>query len=339
MPQPDADLLLARRLIHAGGSIVSGEELAEALEVSRVAVFARIKKLRGEGWPIEGLRREGYRLKGEPKELSSLWLRAALQNPALGILAFPEIDSTNSEAERQLASGRETPFVVLSEHQTAGRGRLGRTWHSPPQGNLYATFAFRPKLTPSELAAFTLVIGVAVAVALRESAHVPAMVKWPNDIQVEGKKLAGILTEARIDTDRTRDLLLGIGLNVNSQPSSWDVDGISATSLRERDGQEQPYHDTVARTIACVLAAAERFFDDPARARKQLIKDWGKLDALAGKIVQASGPHGQVSGVVEGIDEGGRLRLRTEEEVVLISAGEVTLRDPAPLRRHDLSLH
>lgn len=326
MSNPDEAILGA--LMEAGDIPVSGEKLAEALGISRVAIWARLDRLRKSGFPIRGVRREGYRLEGEPEALSGVYLRACLNrlgNP-LGVLVFPEIDSTNSEAERQLAAGRETPFAIVSDLQTQGRGRLGRVWHSPAEGNLYISLVFRPRVAPSALQAFTLAMGVALAEWFRETWSVPVAVKWPNDLYLEDRKLAGMLTEARIDADLTRDVILGFGLNLNSEARNWSLDGMGPISLRDHLGKTVPRHEMAAALLDQLSGKAEAFFQAGDRERAQLVANWPACDYLAGRTVEAQGPSGILTGVAEGIDEGGRLKLRHDNELSLLSGGDVSVR-------------
>src|SRR5690606_18217155 len=133
-------------------------------------------------------------------------------------------DSTNDEAARQLAAGRTAPFVILARKQTRGRGRLGRAWHSEANGNLYASFAFRPRVPPGRMAVFTLWMGVSICELIANFTHLQPGIKWPNDILFDGRKAGGMLTEARIDSDQIRDLIFGLGLNVNAPAADWPAD-------------------------------------------------------------------------------------------------------------------
>lgn len=125
------------------------------------------------------------------------------------LVLLDEIDSTNDEAARQLAAGRLVPFVVMARRQTRGRGRFGRTWHSDSKANLYASFAFRPRVAPDRMQTFTLWMGLNICELLARFIGIPPGIKWPNDILFDGRKAGGMLTEARVDADQIRDLILG----------------------------------------------------------------------------------------------------------------------------------
>jgi BirA family transcriptional regulator, biotin operon repressor / biotin---[acetyl-CoA-carboxylase] ligase len=217
------DERLLTQLLDAVGEFVPGQKLQAVLGVSRPAIYQCVERLASQGIVIEARRHYGYRLVEEPVVFSEVLLRA-YRPLILGcppIHFFDTVDSTNTIAERLLAVEVVTPFVVVGREQTAGRGRRGRVWHSPDAGNLYASFAFRPQRPPREMPPITLWLGIAVARLLRDRLSLPVMVKWPNDLLLHGRKLAGMLTEARIDADSLRDLVYGLGLNLRADTRSW----------------------------------------------------------------------------------------------------------------------
>jgi len=330
MTNPDLQIL--DRLLAAGDTAVSGAALARELGLSRVAIWARLDRLRHEGLPIDAGPRRGYRLIGEPATLHSGLLRAHLRrlNAPDAALVLPEVDSTNSEAERQLADGRATPFVVLASAQTRGRGRFGRTWHSPDEGNLYLSAAFRPTLAPDRMPGFTLWMGLRLCDHLHQATGLDLRLKWPNDLLFNGRKLAGMLTEARIDVDRMRDLVFGFGLNINADPAAWPAEVAAvATSLRAAaGGAPLPYHATAAGLVAAVINAASDYFTGHTAARDTL---WDRYNALAGREVTVQGRDGPLRGRVAGLaaDSGLRLVLADGSETV-VHAGEVTLASTPP---------
>lgn len=189
----DPDHIILRALLQAGDNFVSGSQLAERLGISRVGIWARLDKLKAEGFEFEAVRNKGYRLLQEPPQLHGKFLEAAVAEVygSINLRFLDAIDSTNSEAERLLALGESTPLVIVSGQQTKGRGRMGRQWHSPPQGNLYASFAWRPGLPYPRMQNITVWLGVCVCQYLREQWQIPAGLKWPNDILIHGKKSGG----------------------------------------------------------------------------------------------------------------------------------------------------
>ena len=170
------------------------------LGVSRPSIWGKLEKLREQGFQFETVRKRGYRLTGEPLRLHPALLRLAqeqLRSP-IETLYFPQIDSTNNEAERQASFGRAGPFAIVSSCQTKGRGRLGREWYSASADNLYLSVLFEPNSPAQQLQHFTLWAGIHICRALQ--GLVPGAdlkIKWPNDLHCGGRKLAGMLTERR----------------------------------------------------------------------------------------------------------------------------------------------
>ena len=196
----------------------------EQLGISRPAIHAKLEKLREQGFIFEAVRNRGYRLTQEPEVLHPALLRYYLQDAAaeLDVLYFPVIDSTNSEAERQISYGRNSPFAIASSCQTKGRGRLGRDWYSASADNLYLSVLFEPNIPPQQLQHFTLWAGITICRALQPfTPKAKLQIKWPNDLHCDGRKFAGMLTEAKMDSDSLRSIVFGIGINLNSNPSKF----------------------------------------------------------------------------------------------------------------------
>lgn len=323
----DADLTILKALLQSRGQFVSGNTLAGQLGLSRVGVWARLEKLRAKGFQFEAARHRGYRFLREPERLHGELVRAHLELRGCPVQLhfFPEIDSTNAEAERRLAAAEATPMAILASRQTKGRGRLGRDWHSPEDGNIYLSLVFRPHLPPARLQSFTLWMGLRLCACLHRVLGVEPMVKWPNDLFVGRRKFGGILTEARINSDLTRDLTFGIGLNINSELAGWpEAVRSTATSLREAVGQPLQVNQLAAETVVAAHEAYEAYVQRDVG--EELAVLWRHYDLLAGKEVQAQGEHGPLVGVAEGIDTAGALQLRRADgRVIAVRAGEVTL--------------
>jgi len=240
-------------------------------------------------------------------------------------LVLDEVDSTNDECARQLAAGRAAPFAVFARKQTRGRGRFGRVWHSEANGNLYSSFAFRPRIAPERMQTFTLWMGVTICELVSRFVPVAPGIKWPNDIVFDGRKAGGILTEARVDADQIRDLVFGLGLNVNSPPSDWPSElGRRAVSLSELAGEEIDLNRLTAALIGRVLLAYERFIDgDHVDMFAEL---WNKYDVLRGRDVTLAEGGRKRRGRVLGVDDVGSLLLRDDHgRTRCFRAGEVTV--------------
>lgn len=326
-PATSPTVTIVRELIETGDGFVSGNKLAKQLGISRVAIWAHMEKLRALGFAVEAVRRRGYRLLKRPEQLDDIILQALLchrgATPRLHFLTTT--DSTNSEAERRLAAGEETPFAVLAVKQERGRGRLGRRWFSEDEGNLYVSFAFRPELRPAAMQHFTLWMGVNVCEALANACRIDIGVKWPNDILHHGRKLGGMLTEARIDADHTRDVIFGLGLNLNSQRQDWPR-GIAplATSVNEALGHTVDMNRVAAAVVSRVFKAYEAFV--AGEYRSDFDRLWKRFDVLTGRKITVLFGDRHVTGTVDGIDASGALRLRDHNgKVYQCLAGDVTI--------------
>jgi BirA family biotin operon repressor/biotin-[acetyl-CoA-carboxylase] ligase len=329
MADLDSSILLA--FLEADGVPVSGDRLAKELGVSRVAIWSRLERLRASGYVFAASTRKGYALRSVPRHLDPALLDAHLRllkvSPKVEFLA--EVDSTNSEAERRLAVGQEAPFAVFARTQKAGRGRLGRKWHSAPSGNLYLSLAFRPFIPPERLKPFTLWMGLALCAHVEKSLGLKLGLKWPNDLQSpDGRKVAGMLTEARLDADSVRELVFGVGLNLTGAPKDFPAElRATAGSLEAALGAPLDLNREAAGVIAALFRAWEQF-EEGAWSRS-FRKLWSHHDVLAGKSVRVGLRGDPVAGVVDGIDDEGSLILRTGGgRRAIVSSGEVTLRKP-----------
>ena len=321
------EFVILRELLEREPAFVSGSLLAQKLGVSRVAVWQHMEKLRGQGFGFEAVRSRGYRLVRRPAALNSALVAAHLGARARSIrlLCLPEVDSTNDEAARLLAAGQPAPFVVLARRQTHGRGRLGRAWHSADNGNLYASFAFRPRLAPGRMQTFTLWMGVNVCELVANFCRATPGLKWPNDLLFDGRKAGGMLTEARIDADQIRDLVFGLGLNVNSPASAWPGDlARRAISLAEHVREPLDLNRFTAALIGRVLLAYERFVDGDYL--DNFADLWHRYDVLRGRPVTLLEGARRHSGTALGVDDEGALLIRDERgRSHRFRAGEVTL--------------
>ncbi|MDR3229762.1 MAG: biotin--[acetyl-CoA-carboxylase] ligase [Puniceicoccales bacterium] len=321
--------LILDTFLDAGDKPVSGGELARRLGLSRVSAWNRLEQLRREGFVFEAAPRVGYRLVKRPETVHPALLAAYLRRlspqtaAAVALRCLPATDSTNDEAGRLLSSGEPAPFAVVASAQTAGRGRMGRVWQSDDPGCLYLSFGFRPGLAPERAQSITLAVGLRLCERLAETSALPLLVKWPNDILCDGRKIAGILSEARIDADRVRDIVVGVGLNVNRRvfpPELRDTAGSLAAFGREAD-----INETAALCIAAIHEACERFAADGLGG--DFAQRWRSFDYLAGKTIAARSGTEEISGEALGLAPDGALLVRTSSGLVrALNSGEVTLR-------------
>lgn len=251
----------------------------------------------------------------------------------LALFCVEETGSTNTDAAKMLRAG--TPdFALVAQTQTAARGRVGRRWESGTAGNVCLSCGFRPDVAPEKLCNFTLWLGVALAEMLRVKFGVPACVKWPNDLFVRGRKIAGLLTEAHLDTQRVHGIVFGIGMNVNLDTQTLPPEVRSrATSLRaeiafsKNESAGTPIDATIvcAETILAIERAYAAFLAGTHAA--ELAKKWSALDWLAGKSVVAIYGNEEVAGTARGIDAQGRIRIaRTDGTEIAFAAGDILLK-------------
>ena len=321
------ELVILRELLAREPEFLSGTELAKKLGMTRPSVWLHMEKLRAQGFTFEATRSRGYRIEHRPTGLHlgliEAYLQGRLDNLALTLL--DEVDSTNDEAARQLAAGHPAPLVVLAREQTRGRGRLGRSWHSEANGNLYASFAFRPRVAPSRMAIFTLWMGVNICELIANFTKLTPGIKWPNDILFDGRKAGGMLTEARVDADQIRDLIFGLGLNVNSRTEAWPADLASrAVSLAEQNNAPLDVNRFTAALIGRVLLAFEQFTEgDHLSSFAEL---WQRYDVFRGKTVALLQGDRRIAGTAMGIDDEGSLLIRPENgRLQRFHAGDVTI--------------
>src|SRR5271154_1687191 len=234
----DAKILSALRE-NVGG--VSGAQLAEQLGISRAAVWARIEELRRVGYEIQAGPHFGYRLIGSPDVLHADDLLSRLGKTKIigrDIQVFEQTTSTNDVVEKLARDGVKEGVVVFAESQTKGRGRLGRKWISPGHKGLWFSVLLRPELRPQEATQLTVASATALRRAIQAETGLQPEIKWPNDILIGGKKVAGILTELSAELDKVRYVILGIGIDVNLDANEFPADLRKiATSLKIEAGE------------------------------------------------------------------------------------------------------
>jgi BirA family biotin operon repressor/biotin-[acetyl-CoA-carboxylase] ligase len=310
--------------LRAAPAPLSGEELARRLGCSRAAVWKHVAALRRAGYRIEPRHARGYELVGGPDRLGPAELVPRLTGRWREIVWREVVDSTQHLARERARAGAPEGTIVLAESQTAGRGRLGRRWHSPAGVNLYCTVVLRPSRSPAVVPQIGLVAGVAVADAIRDTIGRPAGVKWPNDVLIAGRKVAGILTEMEGEAERVAFVLVGIGVNVNLDPAALPPDlAGQATSLRAVTGAAI---DRVAFTAGLLHALEARYGQFLAGGFAAIRPAFEATALLTGRAVRVSGPDTTVEGRVVGVDDEGALLLeRDGGGTARVVAGEVTL--------------
>lgn len=298
----------------AGGDQVSGAQLAERLSLSREAISKRIARLAEFGLEIRSSAGHGYQLSQPLERLDAAALQAALSGHC-AVSVLPTTASTNAWLRDQ-AGGTH---LCLAEHQSAGRGRRGRRWHSPFGRNLY--LSLRQELThwPARLGALPLVIGVALAEYF-DSLGVPLQLKWPNDLYLEGRKLGGLLIEQGGEAHGPCRLVVGLGINHSMAPDTrLDQPWISLTAA----GHALSRNALAAGLAHCLLDTLAELDDAQIGAR---LERFARFDLFRDQAVHLHQEDGVREGVARGIDAAGRLQLETPHGVVAVSVGDVSLR-------------
>jgi BirA family biotin operon repressor/biotin-[acetyl-CoA-carboxylase] ligase len=307
----DVEILNALRA--AGTGAVSGAELSQSLNVSRAAIWARIEDLRKLGYEIEASPHQGYRLAAVPDVLHADDLLSRLGSTRVigrDIRVFQETTSTNDVVEKLAHDGVKEGVVVFAESQTRGRGRMGRKWISPPGKGLWFSVLLRPNFHPQEATRLTIASATALRRAIVGLTGLQPEIKWPNDLLIWGKKVAGILTELSAELDRVRHVILGIGVDVNPVSSDFPEAVRSiATSLKIASGR----HVSRAELAVAIL---REFDHDYARVCSgqfaSLADEWEEHCTTLGRQVSIRLGQREVRGCAESLSPEGELLVRTE---------------------------
>jgi BirA family biotin operon repressor/biotin-[acetyl-CoA-carboxylase] ligase len=309
-----------------GGS-VSGADLSRQLGISRAAIWARLQALRELGYDIEASPHLGYRLVSAPDLLHADDLLSRLgKTRVIGrdIRIFERTTSTNDIMARLAGDGVKEGAVVFAESQSRGRGRLGRHWISPPRKGLWFSILLRPNLAPQSATQLTVAAATALARALAQQTNLAPEIKWPNDILIGGKKVAGILTELTAELDHVKEVVLGIGVNVNLELSELprDLRGL-ATSLRIESGQVVDR----AELAVAILREMDGDYDRIRRGQfESVAAEWQQRCGTLGRQVSIHVGERVIRGRAEALDGQGALLLRTQHgHLERIIGGDVTM--------------
>jgi BirA family biotin operon repressor/biotin-[acetyl-CoA-carboxylase] ligase len=308
-------------------TFLSGEEISRRLNVSRTAIWKRMTHLRSLGYEIEASPRSGYRLIQAPDILAPSEIRPVLKTKWLGrtIHYFHSLDSTNSKAYELASRGAEEGEIVIAESQIKGKGRLGRNWFSPPNLNLYLSVILRPGIAPPQAPLITLMAAVATAEAIEKLSGLRPLIKWPNDIFLGGRKVAGLLNEIQSETDRIHFVILGIGVNLNVDHRLFpkEIRPI-ATSMKQETGQ------TISRKefLSSLLKQIEEWYTLYLKEGDEAILNaWRDRAQIKGRQVRMTSFGETIAGRAIDVDSDGALIIETRHgERKRVVAGDVEYR-------------
>ncbi len=308
----------------AADGFLSGSSISRELGVTRAAVWKQIEILRSLGYRIEAVPSRGYRLLSGPDEPIPEELQHDLGCRIIGrrFVYFGITDSTNRQACLLGEQGAPEGSVVIADQQSAGKGRLGRQWTSPPGVNLYTSILLRPAVLPWDAPQLTFLSAVAVCRAITEVSGLQAAVKWPNDILLHGKKVAGLLNEMSSETDGVNFVVLGIGVNLNMRIDQFPAElRYPATSLMLETGQSVSRVD-YARALLRHLDAL--YLDFLEHGPGPIMAAWTELCEMQGCRVVVDCQGRTITGLVQGLDEDGALLVETASgQIERILAGDV----------------
>jgi BirA family transcriptional regulator, biotin operon repressor / biotin---[acetyl-CoA-carboxylase] ligase len=289
---------------------VSGEKLAKDLGVSHSTVARWVDKLRASGIEIRGELFTGYRLVRVPDVLLPQLLRPRLRTRIIGrsLYHFYDVDSTNSFAARLIAHGRKIHegTVIIAESQSAGRGRLGRTWHSEPEAGIYFSMILFPKTPPSLAPLFTLGTAVAMHNAIERYSAMDIDIKWPNDLLIGRKKFCGILSEIQAEVDLVKTMIIGVGVNANHERLPGDI-ADRATSLRIASGRIQSRLEILSEFIE---EFENIYMDFERKGPRGIIDQWTRFSSFAnGRKIEIHDGVRKIAGISRGLNPLGALRI------------------------------
>jgi BirA family biotin operon repressor/biotin-[acetyl-CoA-carboxylase] ligase len=292
---------------------LSGEEISHQLKVTRTAIWKRVKYLKSLGYEIEASTKSGYRLIRSPDLLIPSEVKPLLRTKWMGKVVhyFHTIDSTNLKAYQLALNGAEEGEVVIAESQDKGRGRLGRNWFSPPFLNLYLSVILKPKIPPHRASLITLMAAVATADAIRKFSGLHALIKWPNDILLRDRKVAGLLNEIYSETDYIHFVILGIGINLNMDEKRFPKEIREvATSLKREVKQ------TISRKafLQTLLEELEEWYEIFLKeGETAILKAWRERAQIKGRRVKVNSFGETLVGVAVDVDSDGTLIVKMED--------------------------
>ena len=314
------------RLLRSADGYISGQELCNRFGVSRTAVWKAINQLKEAGYEIEAQQNKGYRLMAAPDLVTEAEIKSLMHTDwvAKEVLYFDTIDSTNTKAQELAEKGYPSGTLVVADKQESGKGRRGRSWVSPSGTGIFMTLMIKPDINPNNASMLTLVAALAVAKAITSVTGEEAMIKWPNDIVVNGKKVCGILTEMNAQFDYINHIVVGIGINVHNESFPEEISQMASSLMIEAGGKRFPRAQIIAETMSYF----EQYYDKFLKTQdlSALVREYDELLVNMNKAVRVLDPKEPFDGKAMGITPKGELIVDTWESRKLVSSGEVSVR-------------
>ncbi len=310
-------------LTNADGYI-SGQEISEQLGVSRQSIWKAVNSLKEKGYKIDSVTNKGYKLVSSPDYLNEQSIKSRLNTTVIGrrLEVFESIGSTNDYLAIEGHKGCPNGTVAVAREQTKGKGRLGRVWQSQKDECIALSVLLRPNMVPSKVSSVTPLAGLAVCKAVREYTKLDCMIKWPNDIIVDRKKLVGILTEMSAEFDAVEFIITGIGINIGQTAFPEEI-AYKATSILLETGRKIDKNDF----LACILEhLEEEFIRNDMKLTDAALREYADMCATIGKNVSFSRGTRDFSGIAVGIESDGELKVMLADgSICTVNSGEVTV--------------
>ena len=289
-------------------------------------MWKAINQLKEAGYEIEAQQNKGYRLMAAPDLMTEAEIKSLMHTEwvAKEVLYFDTIDSTNTKAQELAEKGYPSGTLVVADKQESGKGRRGRSWVSPSGTGIFMTLMIKPDINPNNASMLTLVAALAVAKAITSVTGEEAMIKWPNDIVVNGKKVCGILTEMNAQFDYINHIVVGIGINVHNESFPEEISQMASSLMIEAGGKR--FHR--AQIIAETMSYFEQYYDTFLKTQdlSALVREYDELLVNRNKSVRVLDPKEPFDGKAMGITPKGELIVDTWESRKLVSSGEVSVR-------------
>jgi len=305
---------------------LSGQDLSDVLKISRVAVWKHIKKIQELGYIVETKQKLGYKLTSNSDVLFPWEITSKLKTRVIGQQAyyFDSIDSTQNQALKMADDPANNGTVIIAAKQTGGKGRAGRKWISP-KGGIWLSIILQPKFDISITTLFPIASALALSNALEKTLKISPELKWPNDLTIKGKKIAGMLVDASLESNRIENIVLGVGINfdidvkqiektLKGSPNFYGV-----TSLCEQKNKVKPI-----QLVQTFFVELEKICDLlNTKQTKKIISEWTKRSSTIGKKVELDTRDGKIKGKAIKIDDDGALLVSDNNKIIRIIAGDI----------------